>query len=63
MSWATMTKLPDDAAMDESLRRKLKRMPKTSQPELMTEIESGKNKGSSSDDELELRGQSMRGDQ
>jgi CRISPR/Cas system CMR-associated protein Cmr1 (group 7 of RAMP superfamily) len=38
-------------------------MPKTSQPELITEIESGKNKGSSSDDELELRGQSMRGDQ
>jgi len=59
-----MSTFSQNQAMDESLKRKLKKMPKSAPPQecLEGEIKINQDNVNLTED-LELRGQSMRGDQ
>ena len=64
LNWQAMSTFSKDQAMDESLKRKLKKMPKSAPPQECLEGEIQINQEEVNlTEELELRGQSMRGDQ
>ncbi|WP_461555654.1 hypothetical protein [Synechococcus sp.] len=65
LNWQTMTTFSQNQAMDESLKRKLKKMPKSApaQPGLEGEIQINQAEEVTLSEELELRGQNMRGEQ
>ncbi len=64
LNWQAMSTFSKDQAMDESLKRKLKKMPRSAPPQECLEGEIQINQEEVNlTEELELRGQSMRGDQ